>query len=88
MLPARHTTIFHIYVILLSQQLHESVQIRSKVIVPKPVRLAEELERQQLLEKEKRNVIYIYKINSIIDFIKEGSPSNGLVKNVAFSSVD
>lgn len=49
-----------------------SVQIRSKVIVPQTVRLAEELERQQLLEirKKERN-LHLQKINSIIDFIKE-----------------
>ena len=49
-----------------------SVQIRSKVIVPQTVRLAEELERQQLLEKRKKERnLHLQKINSIIDFIKE-----------------
>ncbi|CAI4065257.1 hypothetical protein N7582_002925 [Saccharomyces uvarum] len=49
-----------------------SVQIRSKVIVPQTVRLAEELERQQLLEKRKKERnLHSQKINNIIDFIKE-----------------
>ncbi|QHS73897.1 RSC chromatin remodeling complex ATPase subunit STH1 [Saccharomyces paradoxus] len=49
-----------------------SVQIRSKVIVPQTVRLAEELERQQLLEKRKKERnLHLQKINNIIDFIKE-----------------
>lgn len=48
-----------------------SVQIRSKVIVPQTVRLAEELERQQLVEKRKRERnLHLQKVHSIVRFIK------------------
>lgn len=49
-----------------------SVQLRSKVIVPQTVRLAEELERQQLLEKRKKERnLHMKKVNKIVDFIKD-----------------
>ncbi|CCC68738.1 hypothetical protein NCAS_0B06540 [Naumovozyma castellii] len=53
-----------------------SVQIRPKVIVPQTVRLAEELERQQLLEKRKKERnLHLKKIYSIIDFVQENQNS-------------
>lgn len=49
-----------------------SVQVRSKVIVPQTVRLAEELERQQLLEKRKKERnLHLKKVNRIVDLVKE-----------------
>lgn len=49
-----------------------SVQVRSKTIVPQTVRLAEELERQQLLEKRKKERnLHMKKVNSIVDFVRE-----------------
>ncbi|CCD23418.1 RSC chromatin remodeling complex ATPase subunit STH1 NDAI_0B03840 [Naumovozyma dairenensis CBS 421] len=49
-----------------------SVYVRPKVIVPQTVRLAEELERQQLLEKRKKQRnLHLKKIYNIIDFVKE-----------------
>lgn len=49
-----------------------SVQVRSKVIVPQTVRLAEELERQQLLEKRKKERnLHMKKVNAIVDFVRE-----------------
>lgn len=49
-----------------------SVQVRSKVIVPQTVRLAEELERQQLLEKRKKERnLHLKKVNRILQFVKD-----------------
>ncbi|KAL3241151.1 RSC chromatin remodeling complex ATPase subunit STH1 [Nakaseomyces bracarensis] len=49
-----------------------SVQVRSKVIVPQTARIAEELERQQLLEKRKKERnLHMQKVNSTISFITE-----------------
>lgn len=49
-----------------------SVQVRSKVIVPQTVRLAEELERQQLLEKRKKERnLHMKKVTAIVDYVKD-----------------
>ncbi|KAM3160773.1 Nuclear protein STH1/NPS1 [Lachancea thermotolerans] len=49
-----------------------SVQVRNKVIVPQTARLAEELERQQLLEKRrKERNIHMHKVNVIIDYVQD-----------------
>lgn len=49
-----------------------SVQVRSKVIVPQTARLAEELERQQLLEKRKKERnLRLHKVNVIINHVQE-----------------
>ncbi|SCU86405.1 LAME_0D05996g1_1 [Lachancea meyersii CBS 8951] len=49
-----------------------SVQIRNKVIVPQTARLAEELERQQLLEKRrKERNLHMHKVNKIIAHVHE-----------------
>ena len=49
-----------------------SVQVRGKVIVPQTARIAEELERQQLLEKRKKERnIHIKRITAIKGFIQE-----------------
>ncbi|CCF60233.1 hypothetical protein KAFR_0J01680 [Kazachstania africana CBS 2517] len=51
-----------------------SVQVRSKVIVPQTARIAEELERQTLLEKRKKERnLHLQKIHSITDFVVERS---------------
>ncbi|GCE98409.1 RSC chromatin remodeling complex ATPase component [Zygosaccharomyces mellis] len=47
-----------------------SVQVRSKVIVPQTVRLAEELERQQLLEKRKKERnMHLRKVHRIVEYV-------------------
>ena len=47
-----------------------SVQIRSKVIVPQTARIAEELERQQLLEKRKKERnLHVQKLKFIREFM-------------------
>ena len=47
-----------------------SVQIRSKVIVPQTARIAEELERQQLLEKRKKERnLHVQKLKCIREFM-------------------
>lgn len=49
-----------------------SVQVRSKVIVPQTARIAEELERQQLLEKRKKERnLHVKKIHTITDFVQD-----------------
>ncbi|SCU88385.1 LADA_0E09824g1_1 [Lachancea dasiensis] len=49
-----------------------SVQVRNKVIVPQTARLAEELERQQLLEKRrKERNLHMHKVNKIIAHVHE-----------------
>ncbi|SCU84670.1 LAMI_0C08416g1_1 [Lachancea mirantina] len=49
-----------------------SVQVRSKVIVPQTARVAEELERQQLLEKRKKERnLRLHKVNAIVDHVQE-----------------
>ncbi|SCV05451.1 LANO_0H07778g1_1 [Lachancea nothofagi CBS 11611] len=49
-----------------------SVQVRNKVIVPQTARLAEELERQQLLEKRrKERNLHMHKVNKIIEHVHE-----------------
>ncbi|CEP62138.1 RSC chromatin remodeling complex ATPase subunit STH1 LALA0_S04e08702g [Lachancea lanzarotensis] len=49
-----------------------SVQIRNKVIVPQTARLAEELERQQLLEKRrKERNLHMHKVNRILAHVHE-----------------
>ncbi|CCK70440.1 RSC chromatin remodeling complex ATPase subunit STH1 KNAG_0E01780 [Huiozyma naganishii CBS 8797] len=49
-----------------------SVQVRSKVIVPQTARIAEELERQQLLEKRKKERnLHMQKINRITEFVQD-----------------
>ncbi|SMN20204.1 similar to Saccharomyces cerevisiae YIL126W STH1 ATPase component of the RSC chromatin remodeling complex [Maudiozyma saulgeensis] len=54
-----------------------SVQVRGKVIVPQTARIAEELERQQLLEKRKKERnIHMKRINGIRDAIQEAKDSN------------
>ncbi|QLG72548.1 hypothetical protein HG535_0D02560 [Zygotorulaspora mrakii] len=54
-----------------------SVQVRSKVIVPQTVRLAEELERQQLLEKRKKESnLHMKKVTGIIDFVQNRQSNN------------
>lgn len=54
-----------------------SVQVRSKVIVPQTVRLAEELERQQLLEKRKKERnLHLKKVTRIIDYVQDKQTNN------------
>lgn len=49
-----------------------SVQVRGKVIVPQTARIAEELERQQLMEKRKKERnLHMKKVNMIKDFLEE-----------------
>lgn len=49
-----------------------SVQVRPKVIVPQTVRLAEELERQQLFQKRKKERnLHLQKVNSVLEHIQE-----------------
>lgn len=49
-----------------------AVQVRSKVNVPQTVRLAEELERQQLLEKRKKERnLHMKKIDTVISAVQE-----------------
>ncbi|AET40158.1 RSC chromatin remodeling complex ATPase subunit STH1 Ecym_5403 [Eremothecium cymbalariae DBVPG len=49
-----------------------SINVRTKVIVPQTARLAEELERQQLLEKRKRERnIHRQKVSQIVEFIQQ-----------------
>lgn len=54
-----------------------SVQVRSKVIVPQTVRLAEELERQQLLEKRKKERnMHLKKVHRIIEYVNNSQLNN------------
>ncbi|AAS53055.1 AER375Cp [Eremothecium gossypii ATCC 10895] len=49
-----------------------SINVRMKVIVPQTARLAEELERQQLLEKRKRERnLHRQKVSQIVEFIQQ-----------------
>ena len=54
-----------------------SVQVRGKVIVPQTARIAEELERQQLMEKKKKERnLHMKKINAIKDYVQEHNESH------------
>lgn len=54
-----------------------SVQVRSKVIVPQTVRLAEELERQQLLEKRKKDRnMHLRKVHRIVEYVNSKQLNN------------
>ncbi|XDT04200.1 Bromodomain [Nakaseomyces glabratus] len=49
-----------------------SVQVRSKVIVPQTARIAEELERQHLLDKRKKERnLHLQKVNTTLSLIRE-----------------
>lgn len=59
-----------------------SVQVRSKVIVPQTARIAEELEREQLMEKRKKErSLHIQKINAITDFIQERNANRWSIRD-------
>ncbi|KAK5779229.1 RSC chromatin remodeling complex ATPase subunit STH1 PWA37_004095 [Arxiozyma heterogenica] len=54
-----------------------SVQVRTKVIVPQTARIAEELERQQFLEKRKKErTMQQQKINILIEYQQEKSENH------------
>ncbi|GMM56724.1 RSC chromatin remodeling complex ATPase subunit [Maudiozyma humilis] len=54
-----------------------SVQVRGKVIVPQTARIAEELERQQMMEKKKKERnLHMKKINAIMDYVQEHNESH------------
>lgn len=67
-----HQTIPYLRDFQFTMSAQRSINVRTKVIVPQTARLAEELERQQLLEKRKqeRN-LHRKRVNQIVDFIQQ-----------------